>query len=85
MNKFTDYKNVKSGFKMPIEFIGVLSGVIGSFAVANGLFTIGYPLFTVSAILLLYTAYKQSNMNLVLLQAVFLMANFNGLYTFFLK
>ena len=85
MNKFTDYKNVKSGFKMPIEFIGVLAGVIGSFSVANGLFTIGYPLFALSSIFLLYTAFKQHNNNLMLLQGVFLLANCNGLYTFFLK
>jgi hypothetical protein len=85
MNKFTDYKNVKSGFKISIEFVGVLSGIIGSFSVANGLFTIGYPIFTLSALLLLYTAFKQSNKNLMLLQAVFLLANINGLYTFFLK
>lgn len=85
MNKFTDYKNVKSGFKIPFEFIGVLCGIAGSFLVANGLFTIGYPLFTLSAFLLLYTAFKQANKNLMLLQFVFLLANINGLYTFFLK
>jgi len=85
MNKFTDYKNRRASFKFPLEFVGVLCGIIGSFAVANGLFTIGYPLFTLSALLLLYTAFKQMNKNLMLLQGVFLLANINGLYTFFLK
>jgi len=85
MNKFTDYKMVKKSNKLPTEFIGVLAGVIGSFSVANGLFTVGYPLFAFSSILLLSTAYKQNNHNLMLLQGVFLLANFNGLYTFFLK
>ena len=83
MNKFTDYKSNKKA--LPTEFIGVLCGIIGSFSVANGLFTIGYPLFAFSSVLLLSTAYKQDNNNLMLLQGVFLLANLNGLYTFFLR
>lgn len=83
MNKFTDYKVNKK--PLPIELIGVIAGIIGSFSVANGLFTIGYPLFTLSSLLLVYTAMNQKNINLVTLQGVFLLANFNGLYTFFLK
>lgn len=65
-----------------LELIGVLTGIGGSFAVANGLFMLGYPLFSFSSLLLFFTAYKQLNKNLMLLQFVFLCANINGLINF---
>lgn len=72
-------------WNIPIESIGVFCGVIGAFIVANAMPVIGYPFFTISSILLIYTAWKQKNANLVILQAVFILANINGLYTFFVK
>ena len=68
-----------------IEFIGVLSGIAGSFLVANAIFQYGYLLFLISSMLLVITALKQRNYNLVLLQGVFLLANINGVFTFFFK
>ena len=65
-----------------IEFLGVVCGIIGAFLVANGLMTFGYPLFTLSSACLLFTAFKQQNKNLMLLQFVFLCANINGLVNF---
>lgn len=65
------------------EFIGVICGIAGAFLVANGFFKTGYPLFTLSALLLFFTAYKQFNKNLMLLQFVFLCANINGMIHFF--
>jgi hypothetical protein len=76
------YPIKSSGIKLSVELIGVISGIIGSFAVANAIPTIGYPLFTLSSILLVFTAFKQNNFNLVMLQGVFLLANINGLITF---
>ena len=67
-----------------LEFIGVFAGILGAFLVANGVFKIGYILFTVSSICLVSTAFNQRNWNLVALQGVFLIANFNGLFTFFM-
>lgn len=66
-----------------VEFIGVAHGIIGAFLVANGIMSIGYPAFTISSLLLAYTAWKQGNKNLLLLQGVFFCANVNGLITFF--
>ena len=66
-----------------VEFFGVICGVIGSFLVANGLMQFGYPVFLTSSACLLYTATRQKNKNLMLLQFVFLCANINGLINFF--
>jgi hypothetical protein len=65
-----------------IEFLGVALGIIGAFLVANGIMAFGYPCFTVSSALLFFTAFKQQNKNLMLLQFVFLCANINGLINF---
>ncbi len=65
-----------------LELIGVICGIIGAFLVANGMMSAGYPAFTVSSALLIYTAWRQENKNLMLLQSVFLCANINGLFNF---
>jgi ABC-type Mn2+/Zn2+ transport system permease subunit len=65
-----------------VEFVGVLCGIIGSFLVANGMMMIGYPVFLTSSACLLFSAFKQGNKNLMLLQFVFLCANINGLINF---
>ena len=61
-----------------IEFIGVFSGILGSFLVARGILAIGFCLFLVSSLCLLYSAYKQKNWNLILLQSAFLFSNALG-------
>lgn len=76
---------LKKKMQFPIETVGVICGIIGAFIVANAMPQYGYPLFTLSSIMLTYTAFKQNNYNLVALQGVFMIANINGLYTFFLK
>lgn len=78
-------KKIQMNITVWVEFIGVASGIMGSFLVANGLFKFGYPLFLLSSQLLVYTAFKQRNINLIMMQTVFLLANINGIYTFFFK
>lgn len=62
-----------------IEAIGVALSVIGSFSVALGYFLIGYPIFLVSSFCLCYTALRQKNWNLLVLQISFLIANILGI------
>ncbi len=61
-----------------IETIGVFAGIIGSFLVARGFLAVGFCLFMLSSICLVYSAYKQSNYNLILLQSAFLFSNTLG-------
>ncbi len=67
-----------------LEFLGVFAGILGAFLVANGVFKFGYILFFISSLCLVSTAFKQRNWNLTALQGVFLIANCNGLFTFFM-
>ena len=62
-----------------IEMAGVILAVIGSFTVASGNFSIGYPIFVASSIFLCYTAMMQKNRNLLVLNAFFLVANILGI------
>lgn len=61
-----------------IEFLGVLTGISGSFLVARGVLAIGFCLFLVSSICLLTSAVKQKNWNLTTLQGTFLVSNVLG-------
>jgi hypothetical protein len=61
-----------------IEFLGVVSGIVGSFLVARGVLDIGFCLFLVSSVCLLTSAYKQKNGNLMALQGTFLFSNVLG-------
>jgi len=61
-----------------IEFVGVFSGILGSFLVARGFLAVGFCLFLVSSMCLLYSAVKQKNWNLTLLQSAFLFSNVLG-------
>jgi hypothetical protein len=61
-----------------IEFVGVMSGIFGSFLVARGFLSFGFCLFLVSSLALLYSAVKQKNWNLTLLQSAFLVSNMLG-------
>jgi uncharacterized membrane protein len=61
-----------------IEFVGVICGIIGSFLVARGFLAVGFCLFLVSSICLLYSAVRQMNWNLSTLQGTFLVSNVLG-------
>jgi hypothetical protein len=61
-----------------VEFVGVFSGILGSFLVARGYLSFGFCLFLVSSICLLCSAIKQKNWNLTLLQSAFLFSNILG-------
>jgi len=61
-----------------IEGFGVFCGITGSFLVARGMLSIGFCLFLVSSICLVYSAVKQKNWNLTLLQGAFLFSNILG-------
>ena len=61
-----------------IEFVGVFSGILGSFLVARGVLSVGFCLFLFSSLALLYSALKQKNWNLTLLQSAFLFSNILG-------
>ena len=61
-----------------IEFVGVFSGILGSFLVARSFLSVGFCLFLVSSMCLLFSAVKQKNWNLTLLQSAFLFSNMLG-------
>lgn len=61
-----------------IEFIGVFAGITGSFLVARGFLAVGFCLFLLSSLCLVYSAIKQRNWNLTLLQGAFLFSNVLG-------
>jgi hypothetical protein len=68
-----------------IEFLGVVSAIIGSFLVATGHTNIGYIFFLHSSVGLLYSAFKQHNVNLMLLQFTFTIANIVGISHYIFK
>ena len=68
-----------------VEKIGAALGIIGAFAAAAGFGAWGYPAFTLSSSLLVYTSVMQKNYNLLSMQAAFLTANALGIYTFVFK
>jgi len=65
-----------------LEKIGAALGIVGAFLAAAGFGAYGYPAFTLSSLLLTFTAYRQSNKNLLAMQGAFLTANVIGIYTF---
>lgn len=68
-----------------VEKFGAGFGIIGAFLAAAGFGVIGYPAFTLSSILLVYTSVMQKNYSLLSMQAAFLAANILGLFTFTVK
>jgi hypothetical protein len=72
--------NSSKGNKM--ERLGALCGIIGAFLAASGFGAYGYPLFTLSSVLLLATSIRQKQHNLIALQSAFLCANIVGIYHF---
>lgn len=65
-----------------LEKFGAGFGIIGAFAAAAGFGAFGYPAFTLSSILLVYTSIMQKNYSLLSMQAAFLAANILGIFTF---
>jgi hypothetical protein len=65
-----------------LEKIGAALGIVGAFLAAAGFGAYGYPAFTLSSLLLTFTAYRQGNKNLLAMQGAFLTANLIGIYTF---
>lgn len=61
-----------------VEFVGVFCGIVGSFLVARGFLASGFCLFLVSSLSLGFSAIKQKNWNLTLLQSAFLLSNILG-------
>jgi len=68
-----------------IEKVGAGLGMLGAFLAASGFGLIGYPAFTLSSLLLCYTAKRQANQSLMFMQSAFLAANLIGIYTFVLR
>jgi hypothetical protein len=65
-----------------VEKLGAAFGILGAFLAAAGFGIIGYPCFTLSSVLLVYTSIMQKNYNLLSMQAAFLAANILGIFTF---
>ena len=65
-----------------ISWIATSLCLIGAFMVANTIFFNGYLFFASGAILWLYIARVQKNTALFAQELVFLLANINGLFTF---
>jgi hypothetical protein len=64
------------------EKVGAGFGILGAFLAAVEFGVIGYPCFTLSSILLVYTSIMQKNYNLLSMQAAYLAANILGIFTF---
>lgn len=62
-----------------IESFGVACAIVGSFMVARGVLAMGFCFFFISSICLLYSAIKQKNWNLSVLQGTFLVSNVLGI------
>jgi hypothetical protein len=65
-----------------VEKIGAYAGIAGALLAASGFGLYGYPLFTLSSMMLIASSYKQKNFNLLKMQSAFLAANAIGIYTF---
>lgn len=65
-----------------ISWLGTVLSLAGAFLVANMFFIHGYTLFAIGAMIWVYIARIQENSALVFLEICFLMANINGLVTY---
>ena len=68
----------KNNLKL-FSWLGTINSIAGAFLVANGIFLIGYCIFTSGAILWLIVAKMQKNEAMFFLELVFLIANINGI------
>lgn len=65
-----------------ISWLGTFLCLIGAFLVANTIFLIGYIFFAIGAIIWIYISRIQKNDALLFQEICFLMANINGLFTY---
>lgn len=65
-----------------IELIGAIFGVTGAFFVAQGFLADGFCLFLISSSCLFYTAIRQQNWNLTMLQSAFIFCNGLGVVNY---
>lgn len=66
-----------------VSWLGTLTSIIGSFAVANKMFQIGYILFTIGSLSWLLVAFVRKDKSLGVLNATFFAANLLGIYNNF--
>lgn len=66
-----------------VSWFGTFVSIIGSFAVANKWFQIGYVLFTFGSLAWLIVAYAKRDKALGLLNGTFFAANLLGIYNNF--
>lgn len=66
-----------------VSWLGTLTSILGSFAVANKMFQIGYVLFTIGSLSWLLVAFVRKDKSLGVLNATFFMANLLGIYNNF--
>lgn len=62
-----------------ISWIGTIASIFGAFLVANQFFIVGYTLFIVGSISWAFVGFKNRDMALFWLNAVFLSANIMGI------
>lgn len=66
-----------------VSWFGTFTSILGSFAVANKWFQIGYVLFTFGSLAWLWVAFKRKDKSLGVLNGTFFVANCMGLVNFF--
>lgn len=67
-----------------LAWIGTVTSIIGSFAVAMAQYKMGYVLFTAGSLSWLIVAYARRDKSLGTLNATFFVANILGIYNNFL-
>ena len=67
-----------------ISWFGTIVSIIGSFAVAQAYYKLGYILFMFGSLSWLIVAYAKRDRSLGVLNGVFLLANILGVYNNFL-
>ena len=65
-----------------ISWIGTILCLVGAFLVANMFFLMGYVFFAIGAITWIYISRIQKNDALMFQEICFLIANINGLFTY---
>lgn len=66
-----------------VSWLGTVASIIGSFAVANKMFQIGYVLFTIGSLSWLLVAFVRKDKSLGVLNGTFFAANLLGIYNNF--
>jgi hypothetical protein len=66
-----------------VSWFGTVASILGSFAVANKWFQIGYILFTFGSLAWLYVAFVKRDKSLGVLNGTFFVANLLGIYNNF--